>query len=69
VIRLFRGRHILALAEYRGDLTIGTYPFHDCDIFVTGCGRLCGIARGFTSRRSLPAKLLESRKSTRAFGS
>jgi hypothetical protein len=40
------------------------YPFHDRDILVTACGGSACIARGSTSRPFLPAKGLESKKST-----
>jgi hypothetical protein len=46
-----------------------TYPFHDRDILVTACGRLCLHRKKRTSRPSSPVKSSASRRSTRAFGS
>ena len=45
------------------------YPFHDSDILVTACGRICMQGRRSTSRPCSQVKGSESRKSTTAFGS
>jgi transposase InsO family protein len=45
------------------------YPFHDRDILVTACGRICMQERRSTSRPYSPVRGSESPKSTTAFGS
>jgi len=60
--------YALSTRPYEGLPEIA-YPFHDRDILVTACGRRASTARRSISRPSLPAKDLESRKLTTAFGS
>ena len=58
-----------SLRPYQG-LTDINYPFHDKNITVTACGRICmARARKSTSQRFSQAKPSASRKSTRVFGS
>ena len=45
------------------------YPFHDRDVLVTACGRICMHGKRSTSRPCSPARGLASPKSTTAFGS
>src|SRR6266496_3175010 len=45
------------------------YPFHDRDMLVTACGRICMHRKKITSRPSWQAKPSESKRSTTAFGS
>ena len=53
---------------YRG-LPDLDYPFHDRDIHVTTCGRICTIKKKINSAMCWPAKRSASSKSTTAFGS
>ena len=46
-----------------------TYPFHDRDILVTACGRLCLHRKRINTQACWPVKSSASRKSTTAFGS
>ena len=52
---------------YRG-LPELDYPFHDRDILVTACGRICMARKKINVRPCWPARGSESRKSTTAFG-
>ena len=45
------------------------YPFHDRDVLVTACGRICMHRKRVNVSPSLPASAWESKKSTKAFGS
>jgi hypothetical protein len=57
-----------SLRAYQG-LPDVAYPFHDRDILVTSCGRICMHRKKSISRPLLQARNSESRKSMTAFGS
>jgi hypothetical protein len=46
-----------------------TYPFHDRDVLVTACGRVCLHRKRINISHVLAGQKLASRKLTMAFGS
>ncbi len=44
------------------------YPFHDRDILVTVCGRICMMRKKINARPCSPVRGSASRRSTMAFG-